>query len=639
MSMPLRNKMRHKNDLFSKIERMNEDKGGEKVTLYVCFSRPLSKEDNGDELALYKIDPDSEERSEYGHPTRIGVIPLPNNMFSRMNFVALGSKIYLLGVGEYTYPSYHSITNRTIMYVYSPRVFVFDTCSPELGWVEGVPMIGGKTSGSPIVVAFNGKIFVLGYPIGPDDIPIELWGEVFDTAKNSWSHLSNPSPENMHTLSLFTTAHVFNERNKEVLVECYGHGMYGFDLSTQSWKRKPKIIVPRKFSSPGSAKLVVNQVLYVFNDGELYAYDLEAKIGVISSAQVQGLQDAIEDFDPDFTDAFLFYLGNGKLCLVWSVRGFPEKQLLCCLTFGIQVQDHELHAVIHHFDSYIIPGSLLLDCISMVRYLGSLHSMLGYAPLVVWFFLSFLNIVLVDYVEISGTTPWPNVSRDQQSLSLANFFNLFMARIASIDASRERMYDVVLDIYMNSDMNFAIVEVSSVELASNAMALDGVVFEGSPLRIRRPNDYNPWLAAALGPTQPSCFLKLEVVPRQALHRPCKLESSIKYECDILPSRVLCLLKAVLLDIWDDQDSFSQYLRSEAETYGTLKDADSPRLIFNEENSTVVTVFFEYTDIAGSVKAVKGINGRMLKNMRHIAVYYPEEEYLNGDYGYFANLLP
>jgi hypothetical protein len=51
----------------------------------------------------------------------------------------------------------------------------------------------------------------------------------------------------------------------------------------------------------------------------------------------------------------------------------------------------------------------------------------------------------------------------------------------------------------------------SVEEASNAMALDGIMFEGAPVKVRRPTDYNPSLAAALGPSQPNPNLNLAVV--------------------------------------------------------------------------------------------------------------------------------
>ena len=43
------------------------------------------------------------------------------------------------------------------------------------------------------------------------------------------------------------------------------------------------------------------------------------------------------------------------------------------------------------------------------------------------------------------------------------------------------------------------------------MALDGILFEGTNVRVRRPNDYNPAFAATLGPSAPSPDLKLDVV--------------------------------------------------------------------------------------------------------------------------------
>ncbi|KAK1315003.1 Splicing factor U2af large subunit B [Acorus calamus] len=43
------------------------------------------------------------------------------------------------------------------------------------------------------------------------------------------------------------------------------------------------------------------------------------------------------------------------------------------------------------------------------------------------------------------------------------------------------------------------------------MALDGIMFEGVSVRVRRPTDYNPSLAAALGSSQPNPHLNLSAV--------------------------------------------------------------------------------------------------------------------------------
>jgi len=44
---------------------------------------------------------------------------------------------------------------------------------------------------------------------------------------------------------------------------------------------------------------------------------------------------------------------------------------------------------------------------------------------------------------------------------------------------------------------------------SNGMALDGIMFEGTTLRVRRPNDYNPTIA--LGASAPSPDLNLAAI--------------------------------------------------------------------------------------------------------------------------------
>jgi splicing factor U2AF subunit len=69
----------------------------------------------------------------------------------------------------------------------------------------------------------------------------------------------------------------------------------------------------------------------------------------------------------------------------------------------------------------------------------------------------------------------------------------------------------VLSIYINRDKKFAFVEFRSVEECSNCMALEGILWRGSQLRVRRPNDYNPAEAISLGPTTPNPNLNLEAI--------------------------------------------------------------------------------------------------------------------------------
>ncbi|RLN68674.1 hypothetical protein BBJ28_00007972, partial [Nothophytophthora sp. Chile5] len=49
----------------------------------------------------------------------------------------------------------------------------------------------------------------------------------------------------------------------------------------------------------------------------------------------------------------------------------------------------------------------------------------------------------------------------------------------------------VVSVYINRERHFAFVELRTIELTTACMNLDGVAYRGQPLKIRRPNDYNP----------------------------------------------------------------------------------------------------------------------------------------------------
>lgn len=59
---------------------------------------------------------------------------------------------------------------------------------------------------------------------------------------------------------------------------------------------------------------------------------------------------------------------------------------------------------------------------------------------------------------------------------------------------------------VNPDKQFAFVEFRTIEEASKALALDGMMVQGQPVKVRRPNDYNPGLMGGAGvggmPTMP-----------------------------------------------------------------------------------------------------------------------------------------
>jgi len=105
-------------------------------------------------------------------------------------------------------------------------------------------------------------------------------------------------------------------------------------------------------------------------------------------------------------------------------------------------------------------------------------------------------------VYVGGLPPMANEQ------SVATFFSQVMAAVGGNTAGPG---DAVVNVYINQEKRFAFVEMRTVEEASNAMALDGIVYEGVSVRVRRPSDYNPSMAATLGPSQPCGNLNLAAV--------------------------------------------------------------------------------------------------------------------------------
>lgn len=77
-------------------------------------------------------------------------------------------------------------------------------------------------------------------------------------------------------------------------------------------------------------------------------------------------------------------------------------------------------------------------------------------------------------VYVGGLPPTANEQ------SVAEFFSHVMH---AIGGNTSGPGDPVVNVNINHERNFALVEMRSVEEASNAMALDGIVFEGASLRV------------------------------------------------------------------------------------------------------------------------------------------------------------
>ncbi|XP_054477722.1 U2 small nuclear RNA auxiliary factor 2a isoform X1 [Anoplopoma fimbria] len=168
--------------------------------------------------------------------------------------------------------------------------------------------------------------------------------------------------------------------------------------------------------------------------------------------------------------------------------------------------------------------------------------------------------------------------------SMMDFFNAQM-RLGGLTQAPG---NPVLAVQINQDKNFAFLEFRSVDETTQAMAFDGIIFQGQSLKIRRPHDYQPLPGMSENPsvyvpgTQPINGVVSTVVP----------DSAHKLFIGGLPNYL-------------NDDQVKELLTS----FGPLK-------AFNlvKDSATGLSkgyAFCEYVDVNLNDQAIAGLNGMQL----------------------------
>ncbi|TNN52841.1 Splicing factor U2AF subunit [Liparis tanakae] len=168
--------------------------------------------------------------------------------------------------------------------------------------------------------------------------------------------------------------------------------------------------------------------------------------------------------------------------------------------------------------------------------------------------------------------------------SMAEFFNAQM-RLAGLSQAPS---SPVLAVQINQDKNFAFLEFRSVDETTQAMAFDGIVFQGQSLKIRRPHDYRPLPGISEQP---------------AFHVPGVVST-------VVPDSAHKLFIGGLPNYLND-DQVKELLTS----FGPLK-------AFNlvKDSATSLSkgyAFCEYVDVSATDQAVSGLNGMQLGDKKLI----------------------
>ncbi|XP_042198252.1 splicing factor U2AF 65 kDa subunit isoform X1 [Callorhinchus milii] len=183
--------------------------------------------------------------------------------------------------------------------------------------------------------------------------------------------------------------------------------------------------------------------------------------------------------------------------------------------------------------------------------------------------------------------------------AMADFFNAQM-RLAGLSQAPG---NPVLAVQINQDKNFAFLEFRSVDETTQAMAFDGIIFQGQSLKIRRPHDYQPLPGMS---EQPSFH-----VPG-----PSKNASSVCWTSfagvvsTVVPDSPHKLFIGGLPNYLND-DQVKELLTS----FGPLK-------AFNlvKDSATSLSkgyAFCEYVDVNVTDQAIAGLNGMQLGDKKLI----------------------
>nr|XP_031538003.1 splicing factor U2AF 65 kDa subunit [Vicugna pacos] len=178
-----------------------------------------------------------------------------------------------------------------------------------------------------------------------------------------------------------------------------------------------------------------------------------------------------------------------------------------------------------------------------------------------------------------GPRPWATKSLLPSSKeAMMDFFNAQM-RLGGLTQAPG---NPVLAVQINQDKNFAFLEFRSVDETTQAMAFDGIIFQGQSLKIRRPHDYQPLPGMSENPSVYVPGVVSTVVP----------DSAHKLFIGGLPNYL-------------NDDQVKELLTS----FGPLK-------AFNlvKDSATGLSkgyAFCEYVDINVTDQAIAGLNGMQL----------------------------
>lgn len=248
--------------------------------------------------------------------------------------------------------------------------FGSSTCTPV--WEEIPRMCSPLVVSIGVASPLDGKLYAFGET---EDATSRGDAVVFDPSLKSWAPSDKTYPHDFYAIDDYLLL-----PHNELAVFETNDSVLSFNFTTGRWDRYYEghvpSVFPRKFRSSAhlTSSVAVGHIIYKFYYGKLYALDLNGE-EPISFKLVHGLESKLPKYLQTVIKAHIFYIGKGKLCLVWGVSGTHRCYLpidhddkneiyITCLKFwvGMCSRRKRLCAVTDRCEQYITQGYKLYDC-------------------------------------------------------------------------------------------------------------------------------------------------------------------------------------------------------------------------------------------------------------------------------------
>ncbi|XP_058202173.1 putative F-box/kelch-repeat protein At1g61540 isoform X2 [Rhododendron vialii] len=257
-----------------------------------------------------------------------------------------GSVVYALGGSS-------EDSEKEGRWLYSNKVFYFDTNHPRKGWIQGPDMLNKRHGGKAVDV--EGKIYVFGgvdYKNKDKKKARHPWAEFLDPKKNEWEPIPPPPKRfGMHKSDLCITPVLYGggpRDGKKILLGCCS---YIYHVNARCWEE----FRPKRSLNFSSNLTAVGNFLYWTFRGIFYTFDMKTE--KFDWGTIEGYPMTKYQADLLLPEPALLHLGGSHFCFL-TLKDLPGDPIkVRCSKFRVSHQGGFKASIVCR-ETFIIPHPL-----------------------------------------------------------------------------------------------------------------------------------------------------------------------------------------------------------------------------------------------------------------------------------------